>query len=63
MVEENEVNELKKTENEKRRSGWRLGRSAIAAILVLMIAFGVTFLYTEEGKSCPCFQVFFFFAH
>lgn len=56
MVEENEVNELKKTENEKRRSGWRLGRSAIAAILVLMIAFGVTFFVYRGGKIMSLFS-------
>lgn len=57
MVEESEVKEVKKDkENEKRRSGRKLGRSTIGAILVLIIAFGVTFLYTQKGKSCPCFQ-------
>ncbi|CAN4104380.1 unnamed protein product [Withania somnifera] len=57
MVEESEVKEVKKeNENEKRRSGRKLGRSVIGAILVLIIAFGVTFLYTPKGKSCPCFQ-------
>ncbi|CAN4103079.1 unnamed protein product [Withania somnifera] len=52
MVEESEVKEVKK----ERRSGRKLGRSVIGAILVLIIAFAVTFLYTQKGKSCPCFQ-------
>lgn len=59
MVEETEVNEVKKKENETGKSGGKLRRSAIGAILVLLIAFGVTFFYTQKGKSCPCFQVCF----
>ncbi|XP_047261529.1 endoplasmic reticulum oxidoreductin-1-like [Capsicum annuum] len=53
MVEESEV---KKKENERSSNGRKLGGSRIGAILVLIIAVGVTFLYTHKGKSCPCIQ-------
>lgn len=57
MVEETEVNELKKKGNETRRSQRKLGRSAIWAVLVLIIALGAAFFHTQKGKPCPCFQV------